>query len=78
MNYVSGQSPERRDVIQYADQSSVNRRVNPEARELWIVTSVSADMVKAKCLGKPAWKQAFYTNQMSLVIDPSTGKKMEP
>lgn len=64
VHYADGALPKRGDLIWYADQGNANRRVNPEARELWKVMAVYSDMVKAKCVDHPNWSQAFYTAQM--------------
>lgn len=66
LTYADGTAPKRGDTIQYADQSQFLRQSNPEAREIWVVTRVNDDMVSAKCLDKPTWRQAFYTDMMQI------------
>ncbi len=65
--YASGQAPKRGDTIQYANMTRWDKQSNPECGEVWIVTSVSDDMVRAKALHKESWRQAFFTAQMEIV-----------
>jgi hypothetical protein len=60
--YASGQYAAKGDHIRYAEEI-----YHPEAREIWIVMTVTDDMVRAKCEGKELWRQAFFTAQMELI-----------
>lgn len=65
--YASGQLPKRGDKIQYANMTRWDKQSNPECGEVWIVMSVSDDMVRAKALHKELWRQAFFTAKMEIV-----------
>lgn len=62
LQYRDGNEPAKGDIIDHAEDVH-----HPEAEQLWVVTSLCGDMLRAKCFRAPAWRQAFIISGMKLV-----------
>lgn len=69
MTYTTGEIPAKGDHVRFENEA---HHTHPEASESWIVMTVCQDMIRAKCLDKTAWRQAFFTAQMRLIERAST------
>lgn len=75
--YASGEVPMKGDTIKDAENLKpiYLQSKHPEVDETWIVTSITDDMVRAKCERAPNWRQAFYTSKM-LLCKRKDGKRI--
>jgi hypothetical protein len=77
--YASGQLPEKGDVIGTCESLRPKevRDEHPINDQTWVVTTVCHDMVRAKCLNAPNWREAFFTGQMTLIKRPDANPKRQ-
>lgn len=74
--YASGEAPAQVDVVRYKardDYAGTTGHIHPrEHDETWVVTRIAGDMVRAKVIDAPLWRQAHYTKSLVLIRRKAT------
>jgi hypothetical protein len=77
--YASGEVPAHGDVVRYKardDYAGAVGHIHPrEHDEIWVVTRIAGDMVRAKVVDAPLWRQAHYTKSLVLIRRQSLNGK---